>query len=110
VIEMVPGQMPDLDERRPGDGSGVNRRHQPDGVAPDPHGLERVQSPEGRAVADGDPGEKSMQSVAVQGGGAGVRGDQCPCHVSLRCVSTNVDAPPRAGAANGCQRTREWSE
>jgi hypothetical protein len=60
VVEVVSGQVLHLDERRPRHGSGIDGRKQPDGIPPDLHCWERIQSPERRAVAADDPGDKSM--------------------------------------------------
>jgi hypothetical protein len=48
---MVAGEVPHLDERRPRHGSGIGGWKQPEGIAPDPHGQERVHkcgTPRGR--------------------------------------------------------------
>lgn len=66
VVEMVPGEVPNLDECRARHGPGVGRagKH-PDDIVPDPHDQKRVQGAERRAVTGRDPGDQDVQSIVA---------------------------------------------
>jgi hypothetical protein len=96
------GQMPHVEEDRPGDGGGVGGAElRLDGGVPDPHRHEAVEAPEGRPVADCDPGDQMVKMIMAYGRG-GCRPCRCRYefdHCGSRGSSKSIGRPPGTGAA-----------